>query len=72
MATKNELIKAKAIARAWSDPIFKARLIADPRSVLMEMGMESLEGKEVKVFEDTEDRIHNVIENSGEEPASEA
>ena len=56
MAAKNELIKAKAIAKAWTDPEFRLRLKDDPKGVLMEMGMEGLEGKEVKIYEDSENR----------------
>lgn len=62
MASKNELIKAKVIAKAWADPEFKARLVADPKAVLVEMGMQGLEGKDVKLFEDTPDRQHVVLE----------
>ncbi len=58
---KNELIKAKAIAKAWADPEFRARLKADPKTVLTEMGMEGLEGKNVVVVEDTPEKRHVVV-----------
>lgn len=57
----NELIKAKAIAKAWADPEFRARLKADPVAVLTEMGMEGLEGRKVVVVEDTPDKRHVVV-----------
>ena len=30
---------ARVVARAWSDPVFRARLLADGRSAVMEMGL---------------------------------
>lgn len=64
--SKNELIKAKAIAKAWVDPEFRARLKADPVNVLTEMGMEGLEEMNVVVVEDTPDIRHEVKPYQGE------
>ena len=43
----------KIVARAWSDPEFKARLIADPLTVLREHGVEPAAGVELRVVEDS-------------------
>ncbi|MEL0002687.1 MAG: nitrile hydratase subunit alpha [Rhodospirillales bacterium] len=49
------------IARAWTDPEYKQRLISDPNSAFAEMGVTRLdENPEVVVVENTPDR-HNVI-----------
>ena len=32
---------AMLVARAWTDPAFKARLIADPKAVCLEMGIDA-------------------------------
>lgn len=48
------------IARAWTDPAYKARLIAEPMTVIKEMGIDMEHQPEVKVVENTDD-VHNVI-----------
>jgi len=49
---------AKIIAQAWVDEDFKARLLADPATVLKENGIEIPEGMTVKVVEQKENEIH--------------
>lgn len=44
---------AKAIARAWKDPEFKKKLLADPKSALKEMGIDIPKDITVKIVEDT-------------------
>ena len=56
----------KLIAKAWSDAKFKAKLMADPASVLRTEGMEVPEGMKIHVFENTEDRMYLVIPNRPE------
>ncbi len=52
---------SKAIARAWSDPEFKAKLLSDPSTALAEAGIEVPAGTEVKVVENTADIQHLVL-----------
>lgn len=52
---------AKTIERAWTDPEFKARLLADPRDTVAEMGVRIPVGTEVKVWENTPDVEHLVL-----------
>ena len=51
----------KVIARAWREPAFKARLIADPRAALAEAGVVIPAGVTVKVMEDTATHLHFVL-----------
>lgn len=44
---------AKLIARSWSDPAFKKRLMEDPKTVLSEAGVSVPEGTKVHVLENT-------------------
>ena len=48
------------VARAWTDPAFKARLTAEPMTALCEQGIDMHHQPEVKVVENT-DAVHNVI-----------
>ncbi len=50
---------ARVVARAWSDPEFKARLLDDANTVLTEIGISGVEGN-VRVIENTED-THNMV-----------
>jgi hypothetical protein len=43
----------RVIAKAWSDPAFKARLKSDPKTVLQEEGIEILPDVEIQVIENT-------------------
>jgi hypothetical protein len=40
------------VARAWADPEFKARFMEDPKSVLLEHGIEPAAGVELRVVEE--------------------
>jgi nitrile hydratase len=52
---------AKMVARAWTDPAFRARLLADGAAAAREMGFEFPEHhRRLAVLENTPD-IHNVI-----------
>jgi hypothetical protein len=46
------------VARAWTDPAFKARLLADPAAVLKENGLVMPAGFQVQVVENTERVVH--------------
>jgi nitrile hydratase alpha subunit len=52
---------AKIIARAWRDPAFKAKLIADPQAALKEAGVTVPFGMTVKVVENTDAQFHFVL-----------
>ncbi len=51
---------AKVIARAWTDPEFKARLLANATDAIVEMGYEAVQGEDMVVVENTP-RIHNLV-----------
>ncbi|MCF6386184.1 nitrile hydratase subunit alpha [Mycobacterium sp. MBM] len=51
---------AAVIARAWAEPEFKAKLLADGTSTLAELGMTGFEGAHVIYVENTDD-VHNVV-----------
>jgi len=51
---------AQVVAKAWSDPDFKARLVADASQACQELGISGLQGEDMVVVEDT-DTVHNVI-----------
>lgn len=51
---------AKAVARAWHDAAYKARLLRDPHAALREEGVSLPEGSTVKVLEN-DDNVHHVV-----------
>jgi nitrile hydratase len=51
---------ARVTARAWSDPAFKERLLADATAACAELGVGGMQGEDMVVVEDTDD-VHNVI-----------
>ena len=51
---------ASVVAKAWSDPEFKARLVADATAACAELGIGGLQGEDMVVVENT-DTVHNVI-----------
>lgn len=51
---------ARVVARAWVDPHFKERLLADGRAAVAELGLASGQGAELLVVENTPD-THNLI-----------
>ena len=51
---------AKVVARAWADPGFKQRLLADATKACADFGIGGLQGEDMVVVENTAD-IHNVI-----------
>ncbi|MBT4490934.1 MAG: nitrile hydratase subunit alpha [Rhodospirillaceae bacterium] len=51
---------AKVIARAWSDPDFKARLLANATDAIVEMGYEAVQGEDMVVVENTA-QVHNIV-----------
>jgi nitrile hydratase len=53
-------VGAKLVAKAWTDPDFKARLLADANAVIAEMGVARIQTEDLSVVENTPD-LHNVI-----------
>lgn len=51
---------ASVVAKAWSDPAFKARLVADATQACAELGIGGLQGEDMVVVENS-DTVHNVI-----------
>jgi nitrile hydratase len=52
---------SKLVARAWVDPAFKARLIADPKAACAEMAIDAAAINEFVVLENTEKVRHLVV-----------
>ena len=55
------------IAKAWTDPVFKERLINSPHEVLREHDIHIPEGAEVKILEDNDSVKHFVLPNKPED-----
>jgi nitrile hydratase subunit alpha len=51
---------AKVVAKAWTDPVFKQRLLEDSETVLRELGYYGLQGEHIRVVENT-DTVHNMV-----------
>ena len=51
---------AKVVARAWADPEYKKRLLADGTSAISELGFSGMQGEDMVVVENTP-KTHNLI-----------
>lgn len=51
---------AKVVARAWTDPEYKKRLLEDATAAIAELGFSGVQGEDMVVVENTE-RVHNLI-----------
>ena len=51
---------AKVVAKAWTDPDFKARLLEDGTSAVGELGFKGPQGEHIVVVENSDD-VHNVV-----------
>ena len=51
---------ARVVARAWSDPAYKARLLADATSAIAELGYTGAQGEHMVALENTP-RVHNMV-----------
>jgi nitrile hydratase len=51
---------ARAVARAWRDPLFKKRLLDDATAALRELGIGGLQGEHMVAVENTA-KVHNVV-----------
>lgn len=52
---------AKVVARAWTDPEYKARLLADGTAAVAELGFKGPQGEHIVVLENTADEHHVVV-----------
>ena len=60
MDTRTPALGSKIVARAWVDPEFRARLLANGRATLEELGIDFFENTQLIVLENT-DKVHNLI-----------
>jgi nitrile hydratase alpha subunit len=58
--SRNPALGAKVVARAWVDPGFRARLLANGRRACEEFGISFYDDTELIVLENT-DTVHNLI-----------
>jgi len=60
---KEEFQKAygKVVAKAWADANFKAKLLADPKTVLKENGVEIPDDVEFRIVENTDKVVHLIL-----------
>jgi nitrile hydratase alpha subunit len=58
--SRTPALGAKVVARAWVDPAFKARLLANGRSACEELGISFYDDTGLIVLENT-DKVHNLI-----------
>jgi hypothetical protein len=52
---------SQIVARAWADEAFKSRLLAEPKTVLREHGLEMAPDLDVKIVEDVGNVRHFVL-----------
>ena len=51
---------ARVVARAWSDPDFKEKLLADGSATIADFGFPAMQGEDMVVVENT-DQVHNMV-----------
>jgi nitrile hydratase len=51
---------ARVVAKAWFDPAYRQRLLADPDRAIAELGYTGLQGEHMTVVENTS-RVHNLV-----------
>jgi nitrile hydratase len=51
---------ARVVARAWTDPAYKARLLADGSKAIAELGYTGRQGEDMVVLENTP-KVHNMV-----------
>src|SRR6266511_1852532 len=60
MDARTPALGAKVVARAWGDPAFKARLLANAKAAVAEVGIDSGSSAVLVAVENTE-TVHNVV-----------
>ena len=61
MATTNATAMAKIIAKAWTDPDYKARLLKEPAKVVRAEGIKVPKGAKVHIHENSKKVMHLVL-----------
>ncbi len=61
MDSRNPGMGAKIVARAWTDPAYKARLLADAKKAADELGIDTTNTAAVVALENTEKLHHMVV-----------
>ncbi len=51
---------AQVVAKAWTDPAYKARLLDNATAAIEELGFSGLQGEDMVVLENT-DEVHNMV-----------
>ncbi len=51
---------ARVVARAWTDPAYRDRLLKDATAAIAELGYRGRQGEDMMVLENT-DRLHNMV-----------
>ena len=51
---------ARVVARAWMDPAYKQRLLADGTAAIAELGFSGAQGEHMRVLENTP-QVHNLV-----------
>ena len=51
---------AQVVARAWTDPEYRERLLEDATAAILELGFSGMQGEHMVAVENTDDR-HNVV-----------
>ncbi len=51
---------ARVVARAWSDPDYKSRLLTDATAAIAELGYSGVQGEDMVVVENTA-QVHNMV-----------
>ena len=58
--SRTPMLGARVVARAWVDPAFKARLLADAKAACLELGIDTEPLAHITVLENTDD-VHYAI-----------
>lgn len=61
MDSRSPAMGAKIVARAWVDPAFKKRLLANAKAAADELGVDTSNSAEVVALENTAERHHVVV-----------
>ncbi|MEP0961373.1 MAG: nitrile hydratase subunit alpha [Roseobacter sp.] len=51
---------ARVVAKAWTDPDYKERLLSDATAAISELGFSGVQGEDMLVVENT-DEVHNIV-----------
>ena len=60
LLTERGLVKTEVVAKAWVDPDYRERLLADGTGAIKELGFAGPQGEHIVVVENTE-KVHNLV-----------